>query len=51
VVKVTAWYNKIRIIATAAPVHPIDLKELAISGDLIGGGSFIGKDAVRIQLW
>jgi hypothetical protein len=51
IVRVMEWYKKIRAIATAAPVYPIDCIELTISGDFVDDqGSFNGKDAVRMML-
>jgi len=50
VTDVEADDEKIEVKATTAASRPIDLIELTISGELMGGGSFTGSDAVRVML-
>ncbi len=48
--KVKVHGGKIKVETTAAPSLPIDLIELTVSGELMGGGRFSGTDAVRVML-
>ncbi len=48
--KVKVHGGNIKVETTAAPSQPIDLIELTVSGELMGGGRFSGTDAVRVML-
>ena len=50
VTKVKVHGGKIKVETTAVPSQPIDLIELTVSGELMGGGRFSGTDAVRVML-
>ena len=47
-VKVHRHHVDVKVVT--APSQSIDLIELTVSGELVGGGSFTGTDAIRVEL-